>query len=436
MPYSTVSYTGDGSTAAFTVPFSRVENSNVHVTVDNVTKTFTWTDTNEITLSPAPSNGAVVTIERSTDIDEPATVFQDGSAFVAGDLNTNFYQFLYIIQELQDTSSLLRDHVDEVVIASGALPSPGASGSFLISNGSTWVVNNLAATKTVLGIASLGSSVPTASATLKVLTSNSNAYALQDASTFRTSIGLGSAYGLNVPGGGPYTTLGTAAFKDTGTSAGNVPLVSNLGTAAFRGTTDGTGVLPTRLVAVVDNGSAGNGLPAMDGSLLTGIKKMGDYYKVDEKQSTATHGGHYDGGWQTRDLNYEVVDEIGVAAPSSGTITLPAGKYVFRATSKCVGMGMAGIQVVTAAGTSLGRSLFLRTNPLDDPGDSAADAPAETLLEFSGTFALGGSTGIKLQIRGTTSDDLSETDYALGLAHETSGLGLNTYSTLELWKIR
>jgi hypothetical protein len=439
MPYSSVSYTGNGSTTVYTVPFGFIESDDVQVTVDNVVKTFTWTGDNQVTLSAAPANGSVVKIYRTTDVDGVVSSFNDGASFVAGDLNENFNQLLYLLQEIVDDKTNLRDYVDGVVISGGGLPSVPGDGYYLGTSGGSWVAVSLSDLKDQLvgiGLGGGSSDLPDASATFTVLTSNSSTYALQDAATLRTSLGIGSAYPLNVPSGGPFTTLGTAAFVDTGTGSGNVPLISNLGNVAFKTGTDTGGIHSGRVPVLTDNDGT-IGLPAMDGSRLTGIKKMGDFYSVHEKQSSSTHGGTYSGGWQTRKLNTEMADEVGVDNPASdGTITLPAGHYAFCATAKCVGLGHAAIKLVTVAGTSLGQSMFIKGGPLGDPGDPSSDAPAEIFLEFSGKFILGATTGVRLQIRGTTGMDLSSTQYALGIAHGSSALGLNTYSTLELWKMR
>ena len=83
------------------------------------------------------------------------------------------------------------------------------------------------------------------------------------------------------------------------------------------------------------NGSAQ--IPAVDGSLLTGLRQRGLRAKIVERQPNGTAAGTSIGAtYNKRNLNdkstYGGYDEIGITL-ASGQMTLPAGTYYFRATA-------------------------------------------------------------------------------------------------------
>ena len=100
---------GDGTTAAFTFQFEYLEESDVKVEVGGVLKTqdthYTFTSLTEITFTSGnipPSGTNNVRIYRDTDITELQAEFFAGSAIRAQDLNSDFDQNLFRIQELDE----------------------------------------------------------------------------------------------------------------------------------------------------------------------------------------------------------------------------------------------------------------------------------------------------------------------------------------------
>ena len=100
---------GDGTTAAFTFQFEYLEESDVKVEVGGVLKTqdthYTFTSLTEITFTSGnipPSGTNNVRIFRDTDITELQAEFFAGSAIRAQDLNSDFDQNLFRIQELDE----------------------------------------------------------------------------------------------------------------------------------------------------------------------------------------------------------------------------------------------------------------------------------------------------------------------------------------------
>ena len=107
MATTEVFYNGDGSDVTFTIPFEYLEESDVKVSVGGVLKTqdtdYTFSTLTEITFTTAPASGTNnVRIFRDTDINSLRNEFFAGSAIRAQDLNDDFLQTLYTVQEIED----------------------------------------------------------------------------------------------------------------------------------------------------------------------------------------------------------------------------------------------------------------------------------------------------------------------------------------------
>lgn len=138
--YSQVTYTGNGTNTVFALPFNYLQQSDILVFVGGVqNNTFTFTDSSHIQISPAPANGATVSISRSTAITFPDVNFADGSTLRAGDLNTNTQQVLYGLQEVNDLVGLSR-------VQAGTLPvvTSANSNSILQVESGVWSTQTLA----------------------------------------------------------------------------------------------------------------------------------------------------------------------------------------------------------------------------------------------------------------------------------------------------
>ena len=102
-------YTGDGTTVLFSVTFPYIEAADVEVLVNDVLKTY-LTDWNFSTdsvvqITPAPPSGQSVVIQRNTAEGQLKATFFPGSAIRARDLNNNFTQSLYVVQEDKNIAS-------------------------------------------------------------------------------------------------------------------------------------------------------------------------------------------------------------------------------------------------------------------------------------------------------------------------------------------
>jgi len=97
-------YTGNGSNKLFSITFPYLDTSDIDVylngTLQTITTHYTFANATTVEFVAAPANGAVILLDRSTDdSDNPATFFP-GSSIKASDLNENFDQTLYVVQEL------------------------------------------------------------------------------------------------------------------------------------------------------------------------------------------------------------------------------------------------------------------------------------------------------------------------------------------------
>jgi hypothetical protein len=94
-------YTGNGSTTIYSLSFSYLDKADVKVTVNNVLVTnYIFATASSIQFSTPPSAGAAIRIYRDTDTDQTKATFFAGSAIKAKDLNSNFTQTLYGVQEI------------------------------------------------------------------------------------------------------------------------------------------------------------------------------------------------------------------------------------------------------------------------------------------------------------------------------------------------
>jgi hypothetical protein len=100
---SRVYYTGDGTISTWSIPFSYIEKSHVHVYLNGVETTdFTWITTNSISITPL--SGVTLCIKRETPSDERLVEFQNASLTNSNDFNLEGNQEFYINQEALDNS--------------------------------------------------------------------------------------------------------------------------------------------------------------------------------------------------------------------------------------------------------------------------------------------------------------------------------------------
>ena len=93
-------YVGDGSTVLYSFTFPYIEITDVKVSLDDVeTSAFTIANATTVQMDTAPAVGVQIRIFRRTNADTPDATFYPGSAIRAQDLNDNFEQTIYVVQE-------------------------------------------------------------------------------------------------------------------------------------------------------------------------------------------------------------------------------------------------------------------------------------------------------------------------------------------------
>lgn len=105
--HSFVVYLGDGVKKKFTFNFPYLSRDHIKVLVDGVeTGSYSWTGTNEITLTTIPAKGKFVTIKRQTPNATLLSQIEDGSTLRSEDLNRQAQQAMYSAQEAADEATL------------------------------------------------------------------------------------------------------------------------------------------------------------------------------------------------------------------------------------------------------------------------------------------------------------------------------------------
>lgn len=105
--YTYTDHVGDGTTTTFPFTFvgpgkGYINRSHVYVYVNGLEALFSFTSTNQVTISPAPVDGASVRIRRIMPKDKPFADFSRGNVFSQDSLNDSFLQSLYVYHEFLD----------------------------------------------------------------------------------------------------------------------------------------------------------------------------------------------------------------------------------------------------------------------------------------------------------------------------------------------
>lgn len=253
MANSYVAYEGDGADDTWTVTFPYIQRAHVDVYLDGVeTSAYSWNSDTEILFDTAPGDGVRILIQRNTSQTERLVDYEVGK-ITEETLDNDSLQAFYMAQEAIDTANdaltldssdskfdadskviknvangvadndaVNKSQLDAAEVAAGNVTTPedpGDDGKFLKAGGGAWDWVDIT-------IADVSDGATTGKALL----------ADETAADARTTLGLAS---------GATTTVGTAAEEDVGTNTGDVVQLEDVG------------------------GSPG--LPAVDGSQLTGL---------------------------------------------------------------------------------------------------------------------------------------------------------------------
>ena len=100
--FAQVTYTGNGSTTSYAIPFSYIDSSHVKAYINGTLTSAFTISTSTLIFTSAPANGATVRIQRETPIDVRLVDFADGSVLTEADLDRSANQSFYVAQEITD----------------------------------------------------------------------------------------------------------------------------------------------------------------------------------------------------------------------------------------------------------------------------------------------------------------------------------------------
>ena len=102
-------YTGNGTNKLFSITFPYLDTTDIDVylngTLQTVTTQYFFANATTIQFVTAPSNGATILLNRSTDDTNLQATFFPGSSIKASDLNFNFDQVLFLSQETANNAA-------------------------------------------------------------------------------------------------------------------------------------------------------------------------------------------------------------------------------------------------------------------------------------------------------------------------------------------
>jgi hypothetical protein len=138
-------YVGDGSTVLYSFTFPYIKEDDVKVSIDGVdTTAYTLANATTVEFTTAPAVDAAILIYRQTQVDDIENVFFPGSAIRAKDLNDNFTQSIYVIQEADDTAEQAKTIAEgSVDIAEDAVTE--AEGATVIAGDAVTTADNAVA---------------------------------------------------------------------------------------------------------------------------------------------------------------------------------------------------------------------------------------------------------------------------------------------------
>ena len=98
-------YTGNGSTTQYAITWEYLDSTHVKAYLDGVATTSFTISSSTVTFNSAPTNGAIIRIERETPLTSRLVDFQDGSVLTESDLDKSANQNFFAVQEFSDDAS-------------------------------------------------------------------------------------------------------------------------------------------------------------------------------------------------------------------------------------------------------------------------------------------------------------------------------------------
>jgi len=227
-------FTGDGSTTAYSFTFEYLKAADVKVSLDTVdTTAFTLLNATTVNFTTAPASGVNIRIYRNTAADGLQATFYPGSAIRASDLNNNFTQNLYVTQEADFNVTTANTTADAATTtANTALTA--ANNAVTTANSTVATANtadaNASAAVTTANAANATAGTAATDASAAVTTANA-ASALVTTADTNASAAVTTANSAATDAATAITTANAATTAaNTATSTANTAL-TNAGTA-------------------------------------------------------------------------------------------------------------------------------------------------------------------------------------------------------------
>ena len=353
-------YAGDGTTTRFAVPFGFARPTDLIVYVGGISVPFDI-DNEFVVLDSAPASLAVVLIQRVTNISAPLVVFSNTGALYAEQVNSQFDQVRYRIEELN--SIITGSGITAPGGTSGNVPNPTGTSQFIASTpsggGFVWSLQSIAQMQTLLGINTGGTTdsrlpAPNTANTFLTVNVSGNAYQLSSVATVKTLLGVPTVNLPDIAGRANHilVTNGSATAYDL-SDAASVRSLLGLGSAAQLNAGTSVG----NLVQLV-SGGAGAALPAVSGVNLTGVAREPETFIAEKLTNTAVSTSSF-GQFAVMSSGLSAVGTPPSWATVAATgITLQPGKYRVSARFLSGGTpaasGFVGGRINTSGGTVTG----------------------------------------------------------------------------------
>ena len=250
MAFSYKDYTGDGVTDTFTITFTYQDTNEISVTVDGVAETgLTFPSTTTVQLTSAPASDALVRVRRTTSLTSRSVDFASGSVLTEEDLDNSNIQVFHAAQEAIDTSN------DGITLADD---DKWDAQSKIIKNVATPTSDNDASTKAyvdaVAGSASAAASsaAAAASSATAAATSATNAATSASAASSSASSASGSATTATSQASAASTSATNAATSETNaanSASAAATSASNASTSESNASTSATNANTAKIAA-------------------------------------------------------------------------------------------------------------------------------------------------------------------------------------------
>jgi hypothetical protein len=429
-------YTGNGTLTNYSFTFPYLEETDIKVTLNSVVTTaYTLANATTISFNTAPANGVAIRIYRDTAVDNLQSTFFAGSAIRAQDLNDNFLQSNYTVQEIKDrfldrtggtmsgeldmgtnkivnlgtptanADAATKAYVDGVALA--AIPD-GDKGDITVSaSGATWTVDNgaitsakldtnidIAGTLDVTGVATFDSDVTIASdSSGRLLVGTPTGYNAPSIIGIQSNslnqihsavAGIGSQliaeWSTSTANGGSSLKL---AKSNSGTVGTHTALTTNqdIGSLVFAASDGSNFINAATILAEVDGTSGANDMPGrlIFSTTADGASTPTARMRIEANGKVALFGSIYGqertigaSSFNLNTGNFWTCGAIAIPNPTNGIA------------------GMSGLIRVTAAPTSFGSNWDFPGGSYTAPTTFPAVAPF--YIVDSSTFYLGNWT--------------------------------------------